>query len=137
MGYELHIIRQNDWYRYDEVSNITIEEWINYVSSDSELELKNGYMDMIHNTWIKSLGYCEWTTYFDENNNTNPWFLFSSGRISTKYPDDNTIIKMIRIAEVLNARVQGDDGEFYDNSYLEKTLFKNIQKENKPWWKFW
>ena len=43
MGYELHILRRNDWDNYEEESNISLEEWLAYVQSDSELELANGY----------------------------------------------------------------------------------------------
>ena len=37
--------------------------------------------------------------------------------------------KMQEIAQALGARVQGDEGEYYDNP--------NQDHEKKPWWRFW
>ncbi len=53
---------------------------------------------------------------------------------------------MLSIAHALNARVQGDDNEFYDDSYFDQkknsesnitTENHQIRKDKKPWWKFW
>jgi len=41
-------------------------------------------------------------------------FYLSAGNIDSKNPDEEIRRKMWRIAQRLNARVQGDDGEFYD-----------------------
>ncbi|MFD0403203.1 hypothetical protein ACFVHI_34595 [Kitasatospora sp. NPDC127121] len=38
----------------------------------------------------------------------------TAGRIVSKNPSDAVIATMCRVAKVLNARVQGDDGEYYD-----------------------
>ena len=62
--------------------------------------------------------------------------------ISSKYPDDETIKKMIGIADKFNGKVQGDDGEFYDENYLlnktsQSTTDTINQTDKKPWWKFW
>jgi hypothetical protein len=66
--------------------------------------------------------------------------------ISAKYPDDETIRKMLTIAEKLNGKVQGDDNEFYDEDYFKNkvnTITSDTPKQapeqadKKPWWKFW
>jgi hypothetical protein len=53
---------------------------------------------------------------------------------------------MLSIAKALNARVQGDDNEFYDDSYFDNkknsesnvfTESRQIHVDKKPWWKFW
>jgi hypothetical protein len=47
---------------------------------------------------------------------------------------------MMNIAAMLNARVQGDDGEFYDENYFKSNeVIPNIIKptNKKLWWKFW
>ncbi len=36
------------------------------------------------------------------------------GRITTKHPSDVLLAKMCQVARVLDAWVQGDDGECYD-----------------------
>ena len=50
MGYELHIVRRNDWDDYEENSNISLDEWLAYVQLDNELELTNGYQIKIPGT---------------------------------------------------------------------------------------
>ena len=47
---------------------------------------------------------------------------------------------MLSIAEKLEARMQGDEGEIYDLSEINKissTLNTSNNKTKKPWWKFW
>ncbi|MGN5376983.1 hypothetical protein ACQ4WX_03045 [Streptomyces lasalocidi] len=39
---------------------------------------------------------------------------WSAGRLVYKNPSDAAIVKMCEVAKVLEARVQGDDGEYYD-----------------------
>ncbi|MEU1180828.1 hypothetical protein ABZ464_24870 [Streptomyces sp. NPDC005820] len=39
---------------------------------------------------------------------------WSAGRIVSKNPNDALIATMCKVADVLDARVQGDDGEYYD-----------------------
>jgi hypothetical protein len=52
------------------------------------------------------------------------------------------IDKSKTIADKLNAKVQGDDGEFYDENYFNNKNDLTIEDkrlliEKKPWWKFW
>lgn len=148
MGYELHIVRQNDWDDYEENSNISLEEWLAYVQTDYELELTNGYQVKIPGSsdlFQNVPGFCNWIGHSTKKNDDNPWFDYGHGMISTKYPDDETIKKMISIADKLNGKVQGDDGEFYNENYInngKEHFFENINKQRnlsikKPWWKFW
>ncbi|ROR46495.1 hypothetical protein [Kitasatospora cineracea] len=39
---------------------------------------------------------------------------WNAGRIVSKNPSDAVIATMCRVAKELDARVQGDDGEYYD-----------------------
>ncbi len=120
MGYELHIVRRVNW-EDDEDSHISLEEWLNYVESDTELELTNGFeMKLPDRTssFHRIPGFCNWTGHSTKTEADKPWFHYGFGMISAKYPDDDTIRKMLMIAGKLNARVQGDDGEFYDESYF-------------------
>ena len=43
------------------------------------------------------------------------WLDFSGGQVIVKDPDGRTLAKLRRLARTLQARVQGDDGEFYDS----------------------
>lgn len=145
MGYDLHIVRRSDWDDYEEESNISLKEWLAYVQSDKELELTNGYQIKIPgvaNSFQNVPGFCNWTGHSIKINDDKPWFDFGYGMISTKYPDDETIKKMITIADKFHGKVQGDDGEFYDESYfLNKTNGSTPHTKNKidkkPWWKLW
>ena len=114
MGYEVYIERRNDWEDLDEMSNITLEEWLRYVETDPELELTNGYQDVIFKEWRAVPGFCRWKQKKDSSQEDQPWLDYGFGSISAKYPDPDTIRKLVAIAGVLNARVRGDDGEFYD-----------------------
>jgi hypothetical protein len=143
MGYELHIFRKTNWNDDEEESNISLSEWLKYVESDEELQLTNGYQDVFKN-WQDYPGFCEWKKH--PQSDIVPWFSFNYGSVTAKYPDDYTIMKMIQIAAALNAKVQGDDEEYYDNSFFDKKqdeineelkqLSEQKPADKKPWWKF-
>jgi len=153
MGYELHIVRLDDYNDGEEESKISLEEWLAYVEIDNELELTNGYelnIPGIENTWQEVPGFCNWLGHPKSDAGTLPWFDFSRGSVSAKYPDSHTIKKMIKIANSLNARVHGDDFEYYDETYFTNGGHPIIEPEpetntnasdekviKKPWWKFW
>ena len=154
MGYDLHIVRQNNWSDYEEDSNITLEEWLHYVESDSELQLTNGYDSevpgILPGQWQNRPGFCDWIGHPKADAAIVPWFEYYRGSISTKNPDDNTIRKMITISKAFNGRLRGDNGEFYDESYFTNggrpieeeepnTTIPHFNgtTDKKPWWKFW
>jgi hypothetical protein len=152
MGYELHIVRQDNYQDEEEESKISLDEWLSYVASDKELELTNGFEMKIpgfKTSWTESKGFCNWLGHSQFDKENMPWFDYSCGCISAKYPDNETIKKMINISSALNAKVRGDDFEYYDETYftnggkpltdlLVESIEKiNITKLNKPWWKFW
>lgn len=133
MGYELHIMRRFDFEDAEEESSITLSEWLNYVRSDSELELTDGYVVKIPGLtehFQNKPGFCEWKGHSALDAAYKPWFDFGHGMISTKNPDEETIRKMIKMADAFNAKVLGDDGEIY-------TVLDYPEPRRKPWWKFW
>lgn len=99
MGYELHITRAKFHYQNDG-NWITAEEWLSYVGNDPELRLA-GYNGDYFTLWNGKSEY------------SDPWLDWHQGNIYTKNPDDFLIDKMVKIAKILNAKVQGDDGEIY------------------------
>lgn len=144
MGYDLHIVRRHDWDDYEEESNITLAEWLDYVKTDGELELTEGYWVKVpgESTTQPKPGFCEWTAHSEEKRpGYRPWLDYGHGSVSAKYPDYQTIRKMLAIAEALNARVQGDDGEFYDEESVMSMQAADAKRKattiEKPWWKFW
>jgi hypothetical protein len=44
------------------------------------------------------------------------WFDFQDGDVVVKNPDEEILKKMWLIAQALGAKVQGDDGEIYDEN---------------------
>ena len=48
------------------------------------------------------------------------WFDWFGGNIFTKYPDQPTLKKMLEIANQLDAQVQGDEGEIYDQNMVNE-----------------
>lgn len=127
MAYLVYIVRQNDYNNPEEESNISFKEWMGYINTDPELEPAEGLQlnmpILLKATDIpfsseERLGYCEWMGHPRADTDTIPWFEFQYSSIVTEYPDKHTIGKMIKIAAVLNARVRGDDGEYYDETFF-------------------
>jgi hypothetical protein len=143
MGYELHIVRKNNFDDFEEDSNISPEEWLALVEADPELELTNGYtinIPGVENKFQHIPGFSIWNAHPTLKGKDSPWLDYGFGSISAKYPDDYLIKKMISIAENLKGKVQGDDGEFYDESYFlpkENKVDSKSGQPKKSWWKFW
>lgn len=100
MGWELHIIRTENW--FDSASDpISSVEWLQLVDDDKELliDSKNGEFFAI---WSGQSKYDE------------PWLDWNDGRISTKHPDEDLYCKMLHMADKLNAVVVDED----DHKYL-------------------
>ena len=105
MGYAFHITRAENW-SDNQGFEISSQEWLNIIKNDSELVPmpENG----VHFVkWSGSTKYPE--TWFD-------WF---NGNIYTKALDKATLRKMLQIAHQFNAKIQGDEGETYDEHAIE------------------
>ena len=139
MGYELHIIRKSDWENDEEPSNVTLQEWRQYVSSDSELEFDEQAVAGEYGE-----GFCEWNAHPNEKRpQYRSWFAYFRGSIDVKHPDEPTVRKMLQIADRLSAKVQGDDLEYYDEDMIAEVFtplpvrLKESKISLKPWWRFW
>lgn len=102
MGYDLHITRK-EFHADPDGPAISSDEWMNYIASDPELRPAPGYGK---HAVLMSVA----SKYPD------PWLDWFEGCIYTKNPDKPIVAKMIQIAQKLGARVQGDDGEFYEDT---------------------
>lgn len=101
MGYELHIERE-------EPAEISAAEWLAVVSADGELELDPANGEY----FARFLGDCQY-------GRGEGWLDWHGGRISSKYPDNAILAKMLEVADILKASVRGDDGEYYDTPDIE------------------
>lgn len=144
MGYDLHITRKLNW--FDVSPSIDLNEWLAYVDGDPEL--RHGGSAETHVAEgallrIERDGVCIWTTYSGGPNPENKaWLIWSAGNIVAKNPDEEIRQKMWRIAQVLGARVQGDEGEHYGEGgdIIEEAISpvdKPPSNSMRPWWKFW
>ena len=106
MSYDLHITRTDLWIN-SEKTPITYAEWQAYVESDPEL------------TWE---GWTDWkdcgrilTAAWSGDTSGEPQspLCWHRGEIFAPYPSRQTTAKMVAIAEVLGAKVVGDDDEQY------------------------
>jgi hypothetical protein len=139
MGYDIHITRKENWFDEDDSNGIALLEWIDYIKADKEMSLNNsaeaetpagGKVKHEHN------GLAVWTGYSKSGIDGNyAWFDFRNGNVTVKNPDQEIKDKMIDIAAQLSAKVQGDEGEFYNSK--EKTFTRTIVQDKRPWWKLW
>lgn len=116
MGYDLHITRKQEWFDKNK-NDIPLEEWLAIVQSDPEMRLdevaeatlpKGGILR------LESAGLSVWTAYSKHiEGRCMAYFSFHGGSIVVKNPDEEIRRKMYWIAQKLNAKVQGDEGEHY------------------------
>jgi hypothetical protein len=122
MGYDLHITRKKNWDGFEDEQGpeISFEEWMGAVRADPEMRL-DGFCEallpngrILRHTDASIVVWTAWSRHGESGNMA--WFALRGGNVVIKNPDEEICCKMWRIAQMLNARVQGDDGEFYDSS---------------------
>ena len=110
MGYDLHITKAEDWTEAGSqpISDAEVKQ---LVASDQTLAVSTtDYYDRDGGEGeTERIPAILWTTHPDEE----VAFWFQDGEITAKNPDDATIIKMLEMAERLQAQLLGDDGEVY------------------------
>lgn len=126
MGYDVHITRKANHWLEKKGETIPLSEWTHYVENDPEMHM-DGYAEItVNESRLRTEfeGIAVWLNYSKNTKNENKaWFHHNDGEIAVKNPDPEIIDKMIRIAVNLNAKVQGDDGEFYyGNSEIDPDL---------------
>ena len=143
MGYDVHITRREEWFD-EEGDEISLEEWKRYVASDEEMRL-DGFAEvetpdgMLR---VESEGLSVWLRYSGHGKDGNmAWFDHSEGNVTVKNPDDEILRKMFSIAQSLNAKVQGDEGEVYaangQSNWQELKQQTNPPAAGRKWWQFW
>ena len=105
MGYEVHVTRRENWWDEDG-GEISAQEWAAAVCDLAMVPVPEGWSGQPQ--WV-----AEMTTGPAPEFRTEGLY-WSAGRIVAKHPTDALITKMCQVARVLGARVQGDDGEYYD-----------------------
>lgn len=115
MGYDLHITRRADW-ADEEGPAITQAEWESYITTDPDLRL-DGYMEATTAAGatlrMEEAGIAVWIAHPHLTEHGGWITLDSRGNIVVKNPDEAFRQKMWKIAQALDARLVGDEGETY------------------------
>lgn len=112
MGYELHITKKKNWNLGG--PDIAGADWMKYLESDPELRLSRPVAVTLSDgsTYQHSIPtLAKWTGH---SSGYPVLFDYRNESIVVRNPDAETISKMQQISKKLGARVQGDNGEFYD-----------------------
>lgn len=127
MGYDLHITRaDDDWSRKDK-PEIALREWQDCLAAQADFDVTGVAETTNPETGevirVEQPGIAAWRGH---SSGETVWFSLWRGNVVVKNPDPETVGEMCSMAAALNARVQGDDGEWYDQPVARK-----------PWWKRW
>ncbi len=113
MGYDVHITRKKDWFDQDG-ARISEDDWRAYVASDSEMVISGVAEHTNPQGETIRLTHPLLTEWRRHSSGSTVWFSYFEGSLVVKNPDDECLAKMRQVAAKLQARVQGDEGEFYD-----------------------
>ena len=135
MGYELNILRE------DENNKINKKEWITYMESDAEFNRIEEFSADLGDSELLTVATPNGGLWKSDKGEVPFTFSEKYGEITVKSPEHWIIEKMISIAKNLNATVIGEEGEKYDEEYLNDPFgnpFENESPDNeKKWWQFW
>jgi hypothetical protein len=106
MGYHLTITRE----RKGIESPIPLDDWLAHVRNSPELEFETPEGDDPTSRFLRSVHAAAW------NGRDDAWLGWSNGEIWTKNPPEELISYMIEFAPTFDARVRGDEGEYYRSS---------------------
>lgn len=121
MAWQVHVTRCDHWFDSDD-NSIPLKEWLAYAASDPELI-------------VSSTDYCLRKLRSSASGETQriPAVIFkprreqeegddeavlwwSGGTIDVNHPDEAVLQKLYQIARCFDGKVQGDDGENYDEN---------------------
>lgn len=119
MGYEVHITRKaTGWDDRGDPATISLAEWQAYAADDPEMQV-----DALLNTTNRTdaptnwelTGASIWVPY-SKNGRGGRYarFAHQGDGITVEDPDEEILTKMLAVAHALGARVQGNDGEYFD-----------------------
>jgi len=125
MGYDVHITRKEEW-SDEKGPPITEAEWQAYVKSDPEMVITGAAEHTNPQGETIRLTQPLLTEWRHHSSGHAVWFSYFEGSLCVKNPDDECLAKMRRIATRLHARVQGDEGEFYDEEQKRPSFLKRL-----------
>ena len=125
MGYDAHITRKAQWIT-TRGPKISAEEWRAFVAAEPDLRWYPDVEDRDDRgvEIVDSLGDVVGVIYWDR------------GDVKTKNPNGELLGRMIEIADKLDARVMGDDGETYRDSnrpHVSRPSYFNAKNLTNTW----
>lgn len=137
MGYDLHITRKEEW-SDDDGAVISLDEWLAVVDADPDLR-HDGFAETRtpdgNVLRIEQPGLVVWTAHPDARQEGDlAWLSYSGGAVVVKNPDPAFIRKMIEIADRLDAHVEGDEGERYDDTSIPEDTANGSGPPRKKRW---
>ena len=112
MGYNLHIVRTENWFD-SESDPVTKSDVDRVIASDESLAWSTtDYVDMSDESGAV-------TRYYMICWNGAPAFWWCRSEITCKNPNESQIVKLHEIARALDAKLVGDEGELYE---LQKSV---------------
>jgi hypothetical protein len=135
MGYDVHITRKAvSWDDAKDDAAISLAEWQEYVTNDLEMQV-DGLPSSASGTdaptdW-ELMGASIWAPY-SKNGRAGYYARFShrDDHITVSQPDEEILAKMLAIAYTLRGRVQGDDGEYFDE---HSAPVADLEDEVRSW----
>jgi len=120
---------------------INKKEWSDYIKSDKQFEPIEEFSAELNENETLTVSTQNAGLWKSDKGEVPFTFYEKYGEITVKNPDNWIIEKMISIANDLNALVEGEEGERYNENYL-KDPFLNPSENNslngeKKWWQFW
>ena len=106
MGYSLYIHRRENWFDEGEDLSISYDEWNALAAADEALDVV-GFSENLHTNIIH-----ESFEMIDPIGN-KVVFHWSAGAIEIEGASEASVPKIFRSISKLDAKLQGDDGEFY------------------------
>lgn len=139
MSYCLHITRKaKGWNDEHDPATISRAEWLAYVAGDPELERNDYGIDPAYGQGADSAydahveGLAAWLGHSGKGlKDEYVWFSHGENRITVEDPDEETLTKMLAVAQALQARVQGDDGEYFD--HLDQPYLTGTDEDVLAW----
>jgi hypothetical protein len=113
MGYDAHITKARHW-TDSESQPVSDAEWAACVADDPDLEFVEAAEA---DTGAGVLRYENpgLTAWRGHPSGDPVWLDHRGGEVVVKNPDEPTLVKMIAVARMLGAHVEGDDGERYES----------------------
>lgn len=112
MGYDIHITRATKWANSGD-RPVSAREWWALVAADNELERDGAAEARTDQDSMRDEGE-GLTVWRRHPRGLRVCFEYTGGQIIIKNPDEPTLGKALAVARLLDAWVQGDDGETYE-----------------------